>query len=606
MLRRRFLLIATILIAAFTFLSHVQAGSAGDGKTTAYIQEYALGNPGVGPAIVAIDENDNVWVAVAKAGKLALFANGTIKNFELGADSRPVGIAVGTVANKHPGAIWIAASYDNKLIRFDQATHEKREFKIDGDDSWPFNLAISSDGGIWFTERASGRVGHLDPASGKIQHFEPPTKGGGPAGLAVSPRTGEVWFTESYADRIGVLDTSTGVIRELKMGDKSTGLTTGPAGLCIDQAGDVWFSKLDGKLGHIAYGSEKIEILDFPAAVLRPAGITAAGNGDVWAGALDGNVLVRYRPKTGEFSTYEVPSGSPDATPSVPPHAKTSRPFGIAVDGQGNVWFSEQYTGKLGVLDVAPPVVNLEAPATPIRTAFPLLSLGVSDRVSGISAISLQIDGKEVEAIHGHLDMRSVLPGQHRLEVSAIDHAGLQTTVVKTLEYQPSPLALVQAIDSLKASNEEGQRRKAALLELARDASKGDARSNLQQLRYDLSKDEDLFLPFPKASLLAAIEYVTKNASRIVEIQIFDAAPFFSTQQINIAAGDMVSWKYAPASDGHSLSSQLHRVEVVGKARSELLRSGDTFSYRFEDPGEYAVRDERNEQAAEIVKVFAK
>jgi len=596
----------TALVMASMIPNPVHAASGTTETTGAFIQEYALDNPASGPAIVAVDENDDVWVAVAKAGKLAVFTNGTIKSYELGADSRPVGIAVGTIANKHPGAIWIAASYDNKLIRFDLATHEKREFKIDGEDSWPFNLAIASDGAIWFTERASGRLGRLDPVSGKLQHYEPPTKGAGPAGLAISPQTGKVWFTESYADRIGVLDPSTGDIRELKMGDKSTGLTTGPAGLCIDGGGDVWFSKLDGKLGHIAYGSEKIEIIDFPAAVLRPAGITSAGNGDIWAGALDGNVLVRYRPATGEFSTYPVPTGSADATPSVPPNAKTSRPFGIAVDGQGNVWFSEQYTGKLGVLDAAPPSLTVKAPGGPVRMAFPLLSLQATDRVSGISTISLKIDGREVQAVHGHLDLRNILPGPHRLEVSAVNHAGLQAQAVSAFQYEPSPLALVQILDGLTANNEQGQQTKGVLLGLARDVSKGDARAKLLQIRSDLSKNKELFSPFFEAPLFAVIDYIASNASRIVEVQILDAAPFFSAPQITIAAGDTVSWKYSPPSDGHSMSSQLHRIEVLGKARSELLRSGETFSYRFEDPGEYAVRDERNDQASAVVKVFAK
>jgi virginiamycin B lyase len=594
------------VVVASMVPSRVHAASSVPENNGAFIQEYALDNPASGPAIVAVDENDNVWVAVAKAGKLAVFTNGTIKSYELGADSRPVGIAIGTIANKHPGAIWIAASYDNKLIRFDLATHEKHEFKIDGEDSWPFNLAIAGDGSIWFTERASGRLGRMDPATGKFQHYDPPTKGSGPAGLAISPQTGKVWFTESYADGIGVLDPSSGNIRELKMGDKSTGLTTGPAGLCIDRSGDVWFSKLDGKLGHIASGSEKIETIDFPAAVLRPAGITAAGNGDIWAGALDGNALVRYRPATGEFSTYPVPTGSADTTPSVPPNAKTSRPFGIAVDGQGNVWFSEQYTGKLGVIAAVPPALTVTSPGTLVRVAFPLLSLQATDRVSGISTISLKIDGKEVQSVRGHLDLRNILPGPHRLEVSAVNHAGLQAQVASTFQYEPSPLALAQILDSLTAKNEQGQQSKGVLLGLARDVSKGDARAKLLQIRSDLSQDEELFSPFPKAPVLAAIDYIANSASRIVEVQILDAVPFFSTPQVTIAAGDTVSWKYSPPSDGHTMSSQLHRIEVLGKAKSELLRSGEAFSYRFEDPGEYVVRDERNEQASAVVKVFAK
>jgi virginiamycin B lyase len=576
------------------------------GDQLGYFQEYSLGNPASGPAIVAVDGNDNVWIAVAKAGRLAMFSNGALKTFEMGADSRPVGIAVGSPANGQAGFVWIAASYDNKLIRFDVSTHEKREFKIDGVDSWPFNLAIGKDGGIWFTERASGRVGNLDPATGAIKHFEPPTKGAGPAGLAIEPRSGKVWFSESYADRIGVLDPSSGEIHEIKMGDKSTGLTTGPAGLCIDGDGGVWFSKLDGKLGHIPRGSESIEIKDFPSGVLRPAGITAGANGDIWAGALDGNLLVRYRPSTGEFSTFPIPTGASDPSPATPPNAKSSRPFGIAVDTQGNVWFSEQYTGKLGVLDVAPPVVKVDSPVGPVRTAFPLLSMEVTDRVAGISGVTLKIDDVTVEPRHGHLDLSSVSPGTHRLEVTATDGAGLRTQVNNTFQYEPSPFALVQMLDSLNARNEEGMRSKTMLMGAAREMAKGDSREKLQEIRAELTKNREQFAPFPETPFLATIDYLMTNAARIVEVQIFDNAPFFSAPQIKISTGDTVSWKYAPPSDGHTISSKLHRVEVVGKVRSDLIRSGESFSYRFEDPGEYAVRDERNEQASLVIKVANK
>lgn len=574
-------------------------------STAGYFQEYSLGSPASGPAIVAVDENDNVWVAVARVGKLAMLANGSIRTFDLGADSRPVGIAIGSASNGQAGSVWIAASYDNKLIRFDIYTRQKREYKIDGNDSWPFNLAIGKDGGIWFTERASGKVGRLDPATGNIRHYEPPTKSGGPAGLAVSSQTGKVWFTESYADRIGKLDPSSGEIREIKMGDKSTGLTTGPAGLCIDSDGGVWFSKLDGKLGHIASGSETIEIIDLPAEVRRPAGITAA-KGDVWAAALDGNLLMRYHPATHEFSTFPLPTGAADLSPSVPPNAKTARPFGIAVDGQGNVWFSEQYTGKLGVLDVAPPDVKIGSPAGSVRTAFPILSVEASDRVSGVSEVKLTVDGRPAEAWHGYLDLRNVSPGKHTLSLIAVDRAGLQSQAASTFIYEPSPLALMRWLDTLTPKNAEGEQIKAGLLGLARDISKGDARLKLEQIRTALSKDRDLFSPFAASSLSSVIDYIAQNASRMVEVQILDSAPYFSPAEVSIAAGDTVSWKYASMSDGHTLSSQLHRVEVVGKARSELLRSGESFSYRFEDPGEYSIRDERNGQAKALIKVSAK
>ena len=594
------------LVVAYVCAS-IGSQSSGQSKTDiGYFQEYALGAPSSGPAIVAVDENDNVWVAEAKTGKLVMFSNGAFKEFDIGTDSRPVGVAVGSQRNGQAGYIWVAASYDNKIVRFDVTSHEKREYKIDGDESWPFNLAIGRDGSIWFTERASGRVGRLDPGTGKILHYEPPTKHAGPAGLGISSLTGKIWFSESYADRIGTLDPSSGEIHEYKMGDKSTGLTTGPAGLCIDRKGQIWFAKLDGKLGHIVDGDDSIEVVEFPPSVRRPAGIVSAPNGDIWAAALDGNVLVRYRPTTREFVTFPIPTGEADFVPSVPPNAKSSRPFGIAVDGQGNVWFSEQYTGKLGVLDAAPPLLQIASPDSSTHSAFPLLSLRVSDRVSGVAKVTVRVDNKVVEPVQGRLDLHDFSPGDHRLEVTAVDRAGLQAQVANTFDYQPSPLALLQDLELLHPRAQPGEIRKADLIQAARSLLSGDMRSKLRQIRMDIVESEQLFEPFSKTSLLATTDYLMSHASRLVELQILDVAPFFSPPRVSITVGDTVSWKYAPPSDGHTISSELHRVEVVGKALSGVLRSGESFSYKFDDPGEFIVRDERNTLANALITVLPK
>src|SRR5262249_37768841 len=149
----------------------------------------------------------------------------------------------------------------------------------------------------------------------------------GPAGLAVDPLSSLVWFTESYADSIGVLDVRTGRVEEFKMSNSSTGLISGPAGLAIDKKGDIWFAKLEGKLGHISSGTKTIELIPVPKEARRPAGITVDTNGDVWAVALDGNLLLRYDPSTRDFKLYPLPTGEPDLQPSTPPIAKTSRPF---------------------------------------------------------------------------------------------------------------------------------------------------------------------------------------------------------------------------------------------------------------------------------------
>jgi len=532
-------------------------------------------------------------------------ANGAVDVFDIGAESRPVGLVAGSRANGHANVVWIAASYDNKLIRFDIALKQTREYKIEGENSWPFNVALGPDGIVWFTERAAGKIGRLNPGTGEVRHYDIPTPNCGPAGLAVDMRSGRVWFTESYADRVGVLDPKTGGIFEYKMSDTSTGLVSGPAGLALDSQGGVWFTKLEGKLGHLSAGSDRIETIDVPVEAKRPAGITVAPGGKVWVAALDGNLLLSYNPAEPHFQIYPIPTGESDARPSSPPLAKTSRPFGITCDRQGNVWFSQQYTGQLAVLDIAPPELRVLSPEGIVRTANALLTVQALDRVAGVEQLTVKLDGKAVALERGRLDLRNSLPGQHKLEVAAVDAAGLTTIATSDFNYAPGPLALAGILERLEPKNDSGKGTREALLLAVRDLAKGDARTKLDELRRQVRANAKLFEPFSLATLEAVIEFQIRNAAQVAEVHILDQPPYFSQTEVVVRPGDTVQWKYAPPSDGHSISHSLHRIEIPGiQIRSSMMRTGETFTYRFERSGEFTVKDTENASANMIVKVL--
>jgi len=406
-------------------------------RPAAVIREYAVGPPDSGPAIVTVAEDGAVWVALAKAGKVARLSNDAVDLIDLGQDSRPVGIAAGSAANGHPGVLWITASYDNKLVRLDIASRQKKAYHL-GLNSWPFNVAIGRDGSVWFTERAAGRLGRFDPATERIEHFELPTAASGPAGLGIDPKSDRVWLTQSYADRIATFDPRARTFRELKMGTASTGLVSGPAGLAVDANGGVWFAKLEGQLGHVPSGSERIEIIPMPPAVRRPAGVSIAPDGGVWVAALDGNLLARYDPRTRGIATFPIPTGAPDAAPSVPPLARTSRPFGIAHDRDGNVWFSQQYTGQLAVLDQSPPQVSIVSPAGTVRQSDPLLTLMVRERVGAVAATTVRVDGSEATVVNGRLSLAGLREGRHQLEIEVVDTSGQRGLARRDFEYSPS------------------------------------------------------------------------------------------------------------------------------------------------------------------------
>ncbi len=185
---------------------------------TGYFFEHALDHVGSGPAIVAVDEDNVVWTALARSGKLARFANGRFTFYDIGTESRPVGIVPDRAANGRSGVIWIAAAFDDKLVRFDVRSGRKDVVDLSEDAAWPFMVALAPDGAVWFTQRAADRLGRLDPKTLTVTSIEVPDAGASPAGLAIDQTTGSLWFTESTGDRVRRFDPQSNTFTTFAMG----------------------------------------------------------------------------------------------------------------------------------------------------------------------------------------------------------------------------------------------------------------------------------------------------------------------------------------------------------------------------------------------------
>lgn len=573
------------------------AGRAGAAELPApltvqgHFQEIALDNPGSGPAIVSVDDEDRVWVALARAGKLAMLSNGRVRTFDLGPDSRPVGVIAGTRKNGYPGSVWIAASYDNKIIRYDWQSGQKREYPIPGTESWPFNIALDAQGRVWFTQRAAGAIGRLDPVSGQVTHLPLPRPGTGPAGLGIDLRSGKVWFTQSYADTVASLDPATGAVTELPMGTSSSGLVTGPAGLAVDAQGGVWFAKLEGKLGYVAPGAREVQLMPTPPGALRPAGLAIDAQGDVWMGALDGNSLIRYQPASRQFSVYPLPVGGVDTSPSAPPAARTSRPFGLAFDSSGNLWFSQQYTGQLGMLALARPELKLFAPGPEVKQPDPYVTVQALSSGAGAVELTFELDGQKVPAPAGRLDLARAAPGPHELKVTATDRAGNTSTTSRRFNYAPAPDAVPAIVRGLRLKDAAPAAFKDALAMTAREPNNA---RRLEDVRGMLSTHREQLQDGEYVQAAATLDWIARSSGLEQVVTILDRAPYFEPGHVKLRPGGSVSWQYRGEMQGHQLTHELHQIEVPGlDVKSPLLRSGDRFVHRFEKAGEYTAVDSR-------------
>ena len=570
-----------------------------------FFREYAVDHLRSGPAIVAVDEDDDVWVAMARSGKLVRFRNDRLQSFEIGQDSRPVAIAIGTARNGHPNTIWISAAFDEKLVRFDKLTGAIRKYSLGEGTMWPFMVDLGPAGEVWFTQRASGRIGRLDSETGAVQHFALPTENAGPAGLAIDPRTGMVWFTQGQADRIGRLDPRNGQVTDYVMGDQSTGMTSGPAGIAIAPDGGVWFAKLEGKLGRVDPSTGGIELIEVPEAARRPAGITVGPDGNIWSVALDGNSVLRFEPGPRRFTIYPLPTGTVDAEPSNPPAARTARPFGLAFDSRGNLWFSEQYTGQLGVLALAPPALRVASPIGDVNAHDPFVTLAAFDRVSGIESIEYRLDGRPVALSAGRLSLLDCQPGPHRLTITATNRAGFSSTVSSGFRFAPNGGTLSALIDALEPTTDAGRAaQNAARGALNRDPQDSGRSEALQSILERLAASPTEFAGFPLNYVQSLTRYFRVASTNLLEVKVLDQQPWFSPAQLSVRTGDTVTWRYDPPSQGHILPQHPNRIQIESdRVMSPLLRAGESFAYQFARVGAYAVTNPDRPEARLVVEV---
>jgi poly(3-hydroxybutyrate) depolymerase len=190
----------------------------------------------------------------------------------------------------------------------------------------PFDVAIGSDGSVWFTEFAANKIGRISPA-GVMTQFTVPTAKSGPYQITAGA-DGAMWFTEYNTTKIGRVSHA-GRITEFQIPGQSYGgaaITTAPSGevLSPDPAGFV----------NVISPSGPVTRIHVPADLGLPFAIARLRDGTLWLSELTGFY---------EFSRYLLAfpdgSGQPSLTVTLP--SPLSDVVALAAGPQDSVWFAD-------------------------------------------------------------------------------------------------------------------------------------------------------------------------------------------------------------------------------------------------------------------------
>jgi len=264
----------------------------------------------------------------ALAATLGVFAavatlNVVIKEYEVPTPkSRPHDPALAP-----DGSLWYTGQTANKLGRLDPKTGEFKEYPLKIPNSGPHGLVADKDGNIWFTAISAGYVGKLDPKTGAIAEFRPSD------GTEIDPHTpvfdhnGILWFTNEQTNYVGRLDPKTG---KMTLAKSPTSHAV-PYGILVTQKNLPLFCEFGtNKLASIDPNTMKIREYALPAANARPRRIALAPDGTIYYTDFARGYLGHFDPASGALLKEWASPGGAD-----------SEPYGIAVTNDGEVWYSE-------------------------------------------------------------------------------------------------------------------------------------------------------------------------------------------------------------------------------------------------------------------------
>jgi virginiamycin B lyase len=152
-----------------------------------------------------------------------------------------------------------------------------------------------------------------------------------------SDSKGNIWFTLASEYAIGELTPSNGTTHEFRIPDQNGSLVSW--GIAVDDARNlVWFTdQLANSVWSLNTTSESFTRYRVPTALASPYQVALDSNGNVWFTEIDGGKIGEIT-DSGAIREDEIPGTGPKG------------PAGIAIGAGDAVWFTEVYADAVGSL----------------------------------------------------------------------------------------------------------------------------------------------------------------------------------------------------------------------------------------------------------------
>ena len=295
-----------------------------------YVSEYTLPIQCSQPVGIAVDKNNNIWIASGKLGSLLVFNTKTLE-------------------------------FD-KIIKIPNWPEQKR---IIGSMIW--EMKFDKNGNLWFTDELSNSIWKYFTKEGKFENYRLLEEGGYPQSISFDS-DGNVWFTQFFGKRLGFIEPSkvitntTEGISELDMSKQIDFQTMGPIsnGFGFTNTNTntnttnptntnetLWFSTaifpMGGQIIKYDIPSESLTIHDVTYTHSVPFSIAEDEKGMLWANSHIANLFFSLDPNTGAVKQYATSNPSASGNLTTLPYYNEYR--------DGKVWFNEHYGNAIASYD---------------------------------------------------------------------------------------------------------------------------------------------------------------------------------------------------------------------------------------------------------------
>ena len=330
-------------------------------------------------AALAIGVSSTVVATAALAAPLASAPRGYSIEYPIGDGTVDVGPL--QLATAPDGSVFFSSFLQGTIGRF-ALPNSVSQFAIPSTTSRPSAIAYGPDGNIWFAETAYDQIGRLSlnaACYGTVTEFSiSGALGGGISGLA-SDGSHHLWFTAAGGDKVGSLDTAAlqavpvcankGVTSPAvvspgaALDEYALPQNSGPNGLAIDHAGNVWIAqsvsnkiaKLDPTVPSSTPSFAYLTEWALPTANANPLDVAIGVGNRVWFSENDAN-------RIGELAANSAAGGTPIT--EFPMGATDLGPAGITAGPDGALWIAESTNvdGSIGRMTTDGKLTNFATP----------------------------------------------------------------------------------------------------------------------------------------------------------------------------------------------------------------------------------------------------